>query len=644
GLPYGGGIGAGTTPPAVDLFGQRARQAYLGFSLDAELPHVVRICELVEGLPLGIEIAAAWVRTIPCGDIAVALEREAAKLRSVHRNRPQRHQSLDAVINYSWQLLTDEQQRALASLGLFVGGFTRDAAEMVAQAPLRTLSTLVDKALVRRGSEGRYDLHELVRQFAFARLRAARAREKSTTRRYAAFYCDLLLAIDERSRGPDELAANVGFRTELPNVLGCFRRCLAESRVDVIERIAPPLVRLLHTQGLVHEALKVAEEAACALEATGRNGFLGQLRLQWGRAAITGGQPDAARRQLELALQGATRDQPEVVAACLYYRGGFLYQQGDIEAAQRDADDATRLAAGSENQELRSMCFNLQGSLANMHARFDVAEAELRKGLAAAREQGTPSLIAVLLCGLAVPLYYQGRLPEAALLTREAAALSEQLGKTPNAIFARGNLAVIELAMGQIEPARQEAETAVRLARHGGSDSALSGCLATLGEILLKAGRLREARAAAAEGQKIASAVGNTLQETHAQYVLVGIELRDGRRNDACEHLLAMHAALARHRLVVRVPLLILAAADWALTLGASPQRLRAACWLRALVRQDGIDSAIRKDACAMIEREGAMADPAKETATATSSLAEVEAEVAALIGELASPRSAGES
>jgi predicted ATPase/DNA-binding SARP family transcriptional activator len=198
------------TAPAVELFAQRARQAYLGFSLSAEMPHVMRICSLVEGLPLGIELAAAWVRTIPCGEIAAAIEHEATALASAHRNRAERHRTLEAVVGYSWNLLRGEEQRALAALSAFAGGFTRETAERVAEASMRTLSALVDKSLVRRKADGRYDLHELVRQFAWAKLRKTRTREAQVVRRHADTFAGLLLQWSDQSKGPGEVEARRG--------------------------------------------------------------------------------------------------------------------------------------------------------------------------------------------------------------------------------------------------------------------------------------------------------------------------------------------------------------------------------------------------------------------------------------------------
>jgi hypothetical protein len=90
---------------AVQFFAQRARQAYVGFSLAAELPNVIKVCELLEGLPLGLELAASWVRNVPCAEIASGLVASAQELRNRHANRAARHDSLGAVVAYSWDRL-----------------------------------------------------------------------------------------------------------------------------------------------------------------------------------------------------------------------------------------------------------------------------------------------------------------------------------------------------------------------------------------------------------------------------------------------------------------------------------------------------------------------------------------------------------
>ena len=152
---------------AVQLFVHNARRAVVGFSLsEAERPFAVRVCQLVEGLPLGLELAAAWVKSLSCREIAEEIERSLDFLTTPLRDVPARHHSLRAVFEYSWRLLTEPQQTAFRRLSVFSGGFDREAALAVAGAALPILTALVDKSLLYRRESGRYELHEVLRQYA----------------------------------------------------------------------------------------------------------------------------------------------------------------------------------------------------------------------------------------------------------------------------------------------------------------------------------------------------------------------------------------------------------------------------------------------------------------------------------------------
>ena len=141
---------------------QRARRAHVRFEATlADYPAIVRICRLVDGMPLGIELAAAWVRTLACDEIAPEIERGLDFLRVSTRDLPARHRSMRAVFDHSWKLLSSEEQTVLLRLTVFQGGFRREAAEVVAEATLAALSALVTKSLIRRSGAGRYDLHDL---------------------------------------------------------------------------------------------------------------------------------------------------------------------------------------------------------------------------------------------------------------------------------------------------------------------------------------------------------------------------------------------------------------------------------------------------------------------------------------------------
>src|SRR5262249_50315025 len=129
---------------------------------------------LVRGMPLGLELAAAWVEMLPVETIAAEIERSADFLAFDWRDAPERQRSVRAVFDWSWRLLNDIERQVLRQLAVFRGGCTREAAQAVVGAALRVLTSLEHKSLLRWGRRqrgtGRYEMHELLRQFAVEQL------------------------------------------------------------------------------------------------------------------------------------------------------------------------------------------------------------------------------------------------------------------------------------------------------------------------------------------------------------------------------------------------------------------------------------------------------------------------------------------
>jgi len=149
---------------AVSLFLQSARRIRHRFALtDMNRESIVRICYLVGGMPLGLELAASWVRSLSCSEIAAEIERSLDFLAISTRNIPERHRSMRAVFDYTWDLLSSEEQRALKRLSMFHNIFSREDAEIKAGVSLTQLLALVDKSLVFRAGNNDYNLHELIR-------------------------------------------------------------------------------------------------------------------------------------------------------------------------------------------------------------------------------------------------------------------------------------------------------------------------------------------------------------------------------------------------------------------------------------------------------------------------------------------------
>ena len=207
GLPYPP-AGADTEAagyPAVRLFEDRARLLRPGFGPAADLAAVGRVCRLVDGVPLAIELAARWVRSASPAAIADRLAAGTELLETTAADVEPRHRSIRSVIDWSWELLGDGERQALGRLSVLRGGFDLDAAAAVAGAGLPLLAGLVDHSLVEVGEDGRYGMHELLRQYAAQRLAADPAEQAEVRRRHAAYFSGLLPG----PAGPPEAGAEL---------------------------------------------------------------------------------------------------------------------------------------------------------------------------------------------------------------------------------------------------------------------------------------------------------------------------------------------------------------------------------------------------------------------------------------------------
>jgi predicted ATPase/DNA-binding CsgD family transcriptional regulator len=178
---------------AGQLFVQTARRAKSGFEPDTEeQTSIARICQLVGGLPLGIELAASWVRLLTCAEIAREVAHDLDILDTAWRDVPERHRSIQAVLDNSWKLLTVDEQNAFRRLTIFSGGFGREAATAVADTSLTMLLALVDKSFVKRTDDDRFDIHELVKQYGSDKLRVDPEIWTATRLRHCRYYASFL--------------------------------------------------------------------------------------------------------------------------------------------------------------------------------------------------------------------------------------------------------------------------------------------------------------------------------------------------------------------------------------------------------------------------------------------------------------------
>jgi len=255
---------------AVQLFLQSARQAEVGFTPTAEdMFAVARICQLVEGVPLGIELAATWVKVLSCQEIAAEIEANLDFLTTSLRNVPQRHQSLRAVFAQSWALLPGDGRVCFRKLAIFRGGFTRQAAQDVAGASLNALASLVDKSLLRHTPWDRYEMHELLRQYAEERL-AAVPRESALIRdRHSQHYLRLLHRLEGQLKGSGQKAALETLSQELENVRLAWNWSALRGQIEPIREAALGLFLFYDIRSRFQEGVGMFARAVEALNRRG---------------------------------------------------------------------------------------------------------------------------------------------------------------------------------------------------------------------------------------------------------------------------------------------------------------------------------------------------------------------------------------
>ncbi len=250
GLPFPDGDGGEDIPQyaAVQLFVEGAKRAG-SFAADAAVwPAIGRICRLLGGMPLGVEMAAAWTRVLSCQEIVADLERDLLALIATWRTVPERHRTLRTVADHSWRLLLNEERAAFSRLSVFSGGFTREAAAQVVGASLSLLSILIDKSLLHRTAEGRFEIHPALRQYAAEKLAADLAVQAETRSRHARYYAAWLDLMNEKLKGSEQLAALAALRGETGNLRDAWRWLVEQHDLERLHQVLPAIV-LFHEMG-----------------------------------------------------------------------------------------------------------------------------------------------------------------------------------------------------------------------------------------------------------------------------------------------------------------------------------------------------------------------------------------------------------
>lgn len=220
---------------ALKLFEQSARRFQPEFKLTSDnVRGAVEICSLVQGMPLGIELATAWLEMLRMDEIAGEIKRSLDFLETVWDDMPDRQRSLRAVFNSSWNLLTPAEQECVTRLAVFLGSFSLDAARSIGDAPLKSLLGLVHKSWLQRTAEGRFAIHELLRQYAIEKLRADPAAHQKVLFRHATYFADFLAEQNVLIRTPEQKDAFNAIRNEFDHIRTAWMWLVEQRKYEII--------------------------------------------------------------------------------------------------------------------------------------------------------------------------------------------------------------------------------------------------------------------------------------------------------------------------------------------------------------------------------------------------------------------------
>ncbi len=464
---------------AIKLFMERAQRACPEFSLDQDSRAVMDICKLVEGLPLALEMTAVWLKRLPCSEIAMQLKQGLAILETPNRDTPSRHRSMRTVFEYSWNLLTEAERDVFKRCSVFRDGFNFVAAQTVTGASLNTLSALVDKSLLRVNAMGRYDMHELLRQYAEAQLELSPAECQQTFTAHCAYFIDYLAqrssAIHHDSRQEeDELIQ------ELENL------------------------RTAWQWAVTHQFVEQMEEAACCFRALYRHMHLYQEGDElFGKAA--------------LALQ----DTSEVLRAhCLFAQAWFARYCGQFDRASDLLEKCLAIAQPLNHASLLSSIYLYLSEIATANGDYKHAKQFGQAGYEAEARIGREWGFTYTLTNLAKIEVLSGDCDEAERLVTEAVRIAQKHSIPVGLMDARNLQGKLALARQAYHEAESLFAETLAVERHIPYYPGVIVSLTGLGEISRELGAYSAARSHFAEALQVAITIH---MAPHVLDTLVGI-------------------------------------------------------------------------------------------------------------------------
>jgi predicted ATPase/DNA-binding SARP family transcriptional activator/Tfp pilus assembly protein PilF len=486
---------------ALDLFYRRARQARHNFDLDeAALPAMIRICQLLEGLPLGIELAAAAVWDQSCAAIAEKISASIDSFSAVASNVPVSQRSLWATFDVSWQRLTSPEQALFCRLAVFRAGFTLEAAQQATQATPELLTALVNQSLLNLDLNGRYHLHEVVRQYAEEKLTFTGCLDETRTAHanfYSAFFANQyapmggheqkkVLEIIQLEIHNAELAWEWSCHTgQIENLMSCMDAIY--QFFNIRSHFSPGIALFLTAIPVLEHRL--AEEPCQTVETA-----LGMVLARVGSLAHYARQNSLALENLERSQEFFARlDLPSELAFCRATLGGVYLRAKNFSNAQICAQQNLAYSHQTDNALGENRALYLLGLIQDRLGKYAEAKQFLHAALNAGRLLQDQRRLTAPLNLLGDIACAEGNYPEAEALFVESLTISRDLEDLFYQAIVLNNLGKLAVAQGEFAQAISFSEQALRIAQQIDEEWTIVVCLNNLGEALCGMGKYDQA-------------------------------------------------------------------------------------------------------------------------------------------------------
>jgi predicted ATPase/DNA-binding SARP family transcriptional activator len=496
---------------AVRMFVQNARRIQPNFSLSTEFPHVVRICRLVGGMPLAIELAVGWLRVITCEQIAREIARNLDFLTTRLRDVPQRHRSIYAVFEHSWRLLSPSEQETFQQLSIFRGGFDSAAAAQVAEASWLDLAALTEKSLLSVNSSGRYTIHELLRQYGAGKLEESAEKKEATLDRFCTYFANFLCQRESMLFGPEQLQAAADVAIELDNIRAAWQWALQHGRLEEISRSATAYYFFCQLKSRFLEGAEAMQHAQESLDAMPpsrqRDLTVAQILCHLGWLCIRLGQFEKATSVLQRSCdlyvqldepQNFIAGDPVVPLAIVHHIQGHFHRSlelaeealrraeaqsnnqnlafihysltatnlalGYYEKAHKHAEAASDATRAARNRWFLPYILNESGKLSRAEGNYAEAKSLFQESYEIKREHNDPEGMAVALNHLGEIAYLQSDYEKAQHFYADAFEIYSEINDRGGLAASSRGLGQVACAKGQLQAANHWFEQALKIA------------------------------------------------------------------------------------------------------------------------------------------------------------------------------------